>query len=252
MIALREVTSENVRAVVDLGEGVSGELVASNDLSIAEGLLRDDAWLRAIYADDTPVGLVMVQAIPDWHVYHIWRLMVGQRYQGRGFGRAAVEQVIERYKRRPGAYQVTTFVADKDGNAEGFYRKLGFERDGRQQMGQFGMALQWADPPAENEWPSLPDDAEIALETACFGMLRTINRVYLSLPEEKRQGLASPWMMIVRSRLDQNEDTVKAICANGYPVGYVVRGAQDAAIKASYIAAPYCEMGIEGRWIDTA
>ena len=105
------------------------------DLSIAEWLLRDDAWLRAIYADDAPVGLVMLQDIPDWHIYHVWRLMVGRSYQKNGFGRGAMEQVIERYKRRPGAYMLTTFVADKDGNAEGFYIKLGFERDGRQQSG---------------------------------------------------------------------------------------------------------------------
>ena len=119
MITLRAVTPENVRAVVRLSETVSGELVAPNDLSIAEWLLRDDAWLRAIYADDTPAGLVMVQDIPDWRVYHIWRLMVGKRYQRKGLGRSAMEQVIERYKRRPGAYQLTTFAANKEGDAEG-------------------------------------------------------------------------------------------------------------------------------------
>jgi diamine N-acetyltransferase len=251
MITLRDVTSENISAIVSLNETVGGELVAPNDLSIAEWLLRDDAWLRAIYADDTPVGLVMLQDIPDWHIYAVWRLMVGKRYQRKGFGRDAMEQVIEQYKRRPGAYMLTTFVADKDGNAEGFYRKLGFERDGRQQMKQFGMALKWADPPAENEWPPVPDDAEITLETIRSGMLRTINRIYLSIPEEKREGLESPWMMIVCSKFDKYKDTVRAICANGYPVGFAVCGAQDATIKASYIAAPYQEIGIEARLIGT-
>jgi diamine N-acetyltransferase len=244
MVALREVTAENIHAVVSLSEASDEELVAPNDLSIAEWLLRDDAWLQAIYADDTPVGLVMVQDIPDWHIYHVWRLMVGRGYQGRGFGRSAMEQVMERYKRRPGAYMLTTFVADRDENAEGFYTKLGFERDGRQQMEQIGMALTWADPPAEGEWPSVPNDADITVEAIRSGMLRTIKRIYLSIPEDELEGLPSPWMMIACSKLDKRKDKVQAICANGYPIGFAVCSAHDATIKASYVAAPYRESGI--------
>jgi len=58
MITLRDVTSKNIRAIISLSRGVDDELVAPNDLSIAEWLLRDDSWLRAIYVDDIPVGLV--------------------------------------------------------------------------------------------------------------------------------------------------------------------------------------------------
>jgi diamine N-acetyltransferase len=246
MITLREVTSENLKAIVGLSETIDNELVAPNDLSIAEWLLRDDAWLRAIYAGSTPAGLVMVQDIPDWHVYHVWRLMVGSSYQGKGYGREAMEQVIARYKRRPGAYVITTFVAEKEGSAERFYSKLGFERDGRRQMDQIGMALKWGDPPGEEE----PADPEITLETVRSGMLRTIGRTYQSLSEDKPEGLQSPWTLIAMSRLDGDQDEVRAICANGYPVGFAICDPQDGTIKASCIAVPYQGFRLEARLVD--
>jgi diamine N-acetyltransferase len=245
MISLRDITVENADAVVDFTVPGDAGLVAPNELSIVESLLRDDAWLRAIYVDDTPVGLVMVQDIPDWHIYAIWRLMVGTSWRGSGFGREAMEQVIERYQRRPGAHMLTTSVAEHARNAEEFYQKLGFVRDGRRQMGQIGMALGWAEPIDEDEWPSVPADADVTLEIIRSGMLQTVKRAYLSLPEDTRAGLETPLITIMHSRLDESKDKAKAICANGYPVGFAVCDAQDASVRATYIALPYQGMGIE-------
>jgi diamine N-acetyltransferase len=247
MVSFRDVTSANVSAIVGLTDPDDEGLMAPNDLSIIEWLLRDDAWLRAIYVDGTPVGLVMMQDIPDWHIYAVWRLMIGRQYRGNGFGRNAMEQVIERYKHRPGAYVLTTFVAEKEGNAEDFYRKLGFERDGRRQMNQIGMALRWADPISESAWPSVPDDAEITLDTVRSGMLRTVKRPYLSLPEEQREGLESPWMTIIRYKLDRSRRKAKAICANGYPIGFAFCDAHDDAVGTRYVAVPYQGTSLEAR-----
>ena len=77
-----------------------------------------------IYDGDIPVGFVMIQDIPDYNIYTVWRLMIGEKYQGKGYGRSAMEQVIEKYKKRPGAYLITTWVVDK-GNAEEFYKEAG-------------------------------------------------------------------------------------------------------------------------------
>jgi diamine N-acetyltransferase len=245
MIELRDVTTENLDAIVALSEGVEERLVAPNSLSIVEWLLRDDGWLQAIYADRTPVGLVMLQDIPDWNVYHVWRLMIGNAFQRRGYGRAAMERVIDRYKRRPGAHAITTFVADTEGDAETFYRKLGFERDGREQMGQIGLQLKWAEPLEGDAWSTVPEDAEFTLEPVRSGYVRTIRRAYLSVPESEREGLDSPWTIIAHSKLDPSADRIEAICANGYPIGYVVKDPSGSRILATCIAAPYQGRGIE-------
>jgi hypothetical protein len=60
--SLREVTLDNLRDVLRLTVAAHQEqFVASNAVSIAQAYFyRDSAWFRAIYADDTPVGFVML------------------------------------------------------------------------------------------------------------------------------------------------------------------------------------------------
>ena len=39
-------------------------------------------------------------------IFHVLRFMIDARYQGRGYGRAAMEQVIERIRAQPEAYVI--------------------------------------------------------------------------------------------------------------------------------------------------
>lgn len=60
-ITLREVTAETVNAILRLSvKEHQKQLVASNAVSIAQAHFRPEAWFRAIYADETPVGFVML------------------------------------------------------------------------------------------------------------------------------------------------------------------------------------------------
>jgi chromosome segregation ATPase len=45
MISLRDITVENADTIVGLTMPGDAGLVAPNEISIAESLLRDDAWL---------------------------------------------------------------------------------------------------------------------------------------------------------------------------------------------------------------
>jgi diamine N-acetyltransferase len=65
-VSLREVTAGTVRAICRLD--VSEEqkhFVAPNAVSIAQAYFEPKAWFRAIYADDTPVGFLMLYDDPD-------------------------------------------------------------------------------------------------------------------------------------------------------------------------------------------
>ena len=89
-VTLRTVTSANVYAVLRLRTTKAQEqFVATNAASLAEAAYNRRAWPRAIYADETPVGFVMLYDDPDKAEYFLWRLMVDQRYQRLGFGRRA-------------------------------------------------------------------------------------------------------------------------------------------------------------------
>jgi len=99
------------------------------------------AWFRAIYADETPAGFVMLYDDPETPEYLLWRLMVAEPYHGKGFGRRAIELLIDYVRTRPGAQVLLTSCGQGAGSPEGFYRRLGFERNGKMYDDEVGLAL---------------------------------------------------------------------------------------------------------------
>ena len=132
-VNLREITEETVVEICRLSDTLTepqDHMVAPNALSIAQAHFSQYAWFRAIYADETPVGFIMLSDDPDEQEYFLWRLMVAKPHQGKGFGRRAVELLIEHVKTRPGAKELLTSCGQGEGSPEGFYSKLGFKRNG--------------------------------------------------------------------------------------------------------------------------
>lgn len=71
--------------------------VADNATSLAEcWLYRDngDVFPYAVWAGDEVVGFVLLDIDEEENQCMIWRLMIDQTHQGKGYGRAAVEVVI--------------------------------------------------------------------------------------------------------------------------------------------------------------
>ncbi|HET7012879.1 MAG TPA: GNAT family N-acetyltransferase [Streptosporangiaceae bacterium] len=59
----------------------------------------------------------------------MWKLLIDQRHQGRGFG-AAVVRKIAALVRAEGATELLTSFVPGDGGPAGFYERLGFEPTG--------------------------------------------------------------------------------------------------------------------------
>ena len=116
-------------------------MVAPNARSIAQAHFSDKAWFRAIYADQTPVGFIMLYDDPEEPEYFLWRLMIAGPHQGNGYGRRAVELLIEYVKTRPGAKELRTSYVPVEGGPEGFYRRLGFQPTGEVDDGEVVMRL---------------------------------------------------------------------------------------------------------------
>jgi diamine N-acetyltransferase len=134
-ISLREVTLATLPAVCKLSNTLTEpqkRMVASNAYSIAEAHLAAHAWFRAIYADEVPVGFIMLHDSAEGKPgYFIWRLMVGGPYQRMGFGRRAVELLIDYVRTRPGARELLTSCGLGEGSPEGFYLRVGFKHTGK-------------------------------------------------------------------------------------------------------------------------
>jgi diamine N-acetyltransferase len=139
VVTLREITPANEAAVRALAVAPGQELfVDSVSESLEEAGASPDArpWFRAIYAGEEPVGFVMLSYdVPPAHPsypwrYYLWRILIDARHQRRGYGRAAMAQVIDHVRRGPGATELFTSVQPGPGPPRPFYRVLGFESTG--------------------------------------------------------------------------------------------------------------------------
>jgi diamine N-acetyltransferase len=130
-VSLRAVTAENVYDVMRLRVTKEQEqFVADNARSLAEAAYNQYAWPRAIYADETPVGFVMLYDDPHTPEYFLWRLMVDHRYQRMGFARQALEQVVDYVAGRPNATTLGVSYVPGSGSPQPFYAALGFAETG--------------------------------------------------------------------------------------------------------------------------
>lgn len=107
--------------------------------SVAESLVEavEDPGGRAIHwaicADGVPVGFVMISDEvegPGYIPQYLWRLMVDQHHQRRGYGTAALDLIVAYFRRRPGVEVMWTSCGEGAGSPLGFYERYGFRQTG--------------------------------------------------------------------------------------------------------------------------
>lgn len=143
-VTLRPVTSENLDAItkLEVTEAQKG-FVAPNVYSMAEAALAPKAWPRAIYADETPVGFLMMHMDTFAATYYLWRFMIAGEHQGKGYGYQALQLLIEQIRRRPRAKEMTLSYVPGEGCPQPFYQKLGFVDTGEVHDGENEMKLEF-------------------------------------------------------------------------------------------------------------
>ena len=136
MVSLRPLTEANRQAVEALRVAPSQEQFVSD---VADSLLEAaeepgaHALYWAVYADETPVGFVMIADevdSPDYIPQYLWKLLIDERYQRKGFGTATLDLIVEYFRARPWAEVLTTSAGQGEGSPIGFYERYGFERTG--------------------------------------------------------------------------------------------------------------------------
>lgn len=147
-VALREMTADTVLSVIRLN--VTDEqkgFVASNAVSLAQALFSSDAWYRAIYVGEEVAGFVMLAdeslriPAPAEPAIGVWRFMVDAKFQGRGIGRAAMQQVIEHVRAKGVFTKLELSYVPGPGCPEPFYLSLGFRHTGRLDGGEVVLEL---------------------------------------------------------------------------------------------------------------
>jgi diamine N-acetyltransferase len=134
VVTLREIDDANRDAVLGLRLAPGQEQFVSSvpdSLAEAEQHPQANPWYRAVFAGDEPVGFVMV----CWNVepqppellgpWFLWKLLVDERHQGKGYGREILSTVVELIRAEGATELLTSYVAE-DGGPAGFYERLGF------------------------------------------------------------------------------------------------------------------------------
>lgn len=109
------------------------DFVADNAKSLAEAYVDPNFTPLGIYdaaalGHDQPpgpmVGFIMYEVSAG--IGFIERLMIGQQHQGKGYGAAAVREVLRRLRLTPGVELIATSHRRENAHAARFFRGLGF------------------------------------------------------------------------------------------------------------------------------
>jgi len=142
-VTLREVTKVSVRSIINLRVAENqSDLVAPNAVSIAEAYFEPKAWFRAIYADDEAVGFLMLYDDPDAPRYFLWRMMLAEGQQRKGYGRRALELLVAYVRTRPNATEITVSSVPEEGSPQAFYEGFGFVPTGEVHHGEVMLRLE--------------------------------------------------------------------------------------------------------------
>ena len=132
MINLRDITKKNLFSIIDLNvREDQKDQVASNSVSIAQAHYSKSAWFKGIFNNDIAVGFVMLDLIKEENKCFLWRFMIDEKHQGKGYGKLALNQVIDWVRSLEAFEEIrTSYVPTKNG-ADGFYEKFGFIETGK-------------------------------------------------------------------------------------------------------------------------
>lgn len=151
MIHLEKINAQNVWDLVALKVSESQEdFVAPNEISIIEAYTAIGTGCTAfpfgIFDDKTPVGFLMVgyneaafdelceDDVPEIlrNNYTVWRLMIDEKYQQKGYGREAVRLALEFIRTFPCGKAEYCILSYEPENiiAKKLYASFGFEETG--------------------------------------------------------------------------------------------------------------------------
>ena len=131
MVNLKPVTIDNFWDVISLEVEKDQNFVASNAISIAQSKVDPSLIPLAIYNDQTLVGFLLYGIDPDDGNYWIVRLMVDKKHQKNGYGKKAMEIIIDKIKEDTSHNKIAISTNPKNYIGLNLYKNLGFKSTGK-------------------------------------------------------------------------------------------------------------------------
>lgn len=141
-VVLRPITKDNWEEAAKLQvRPDQTDFIAPNVWSIAESKFHNALEPMGIYDDDTIVGFLMYGRDPRDNQIWLFRLMIADTFQGQGYGRQALNRLIDLLKRTPDCTGVNVGYELGNDVAERLYLSAGFVKTGVASWGELTARL---------------------------------------------------------------------------------------------------------------
>ena len=120
------------------------DFVASNAESLDEAGSDRDARPRVVMAGDRVVGFLMYEAPQDDDEARIYRFMIDRTWQGRGYGKAALREVLDEIGKLGHIRHVSICYEPHNEAARQLYSAAGFVEQGLDEDGEMIADLAFA------------------------------------------------------------------------------------------------------------
>lgn len=132
MLRLVEVNRDNIWELLKLSvKDEQKSFVATNVVSIAQSKVQEECIPFGVYNDDIPVGFIMYCMDVTDNEYWIYRLMVDKNHQGKGYGRRAMELIIDKIKEDKDHNILFISFEPENLAAKKLYESMGFVEAGK-------------------------------------------------------------------------------------------------------------------------
>ncbi len=130
MLHLKTITKENWLKAISLRVREDQvKFVASNAVSLAQLNFLTNFHAKGIYHGEEMIGFTLFGIDEDDHEYWIYRMMIDQKHQGKGYGLEAVKLVVDDIKsmKEDRHKTITLSYEPTNEHASYLYKKAGFQ-----------------------------------------------------------------------------------------------------------------------------
>jgi len=130
MLHLETITKDNWLKAISLRvREDQTKFVASNAVSLAQLNFLENFQAKGIYHGEEMIGFTLYGIDEDDNEYWIYRMMIDQKHQGKGFGKKAIQLVIDDIMHIKENHHQTITLSYEPTNehAKRVYEKMGFQ-----------------------------------------------------------------------------------------------------------------------------
>ena len=127
MIRFVDIDPNNWRLGLKVAESQK-TYVANSTAMLARAYAYRNQRSRAfiIYHDETPVGMCLYYDLPEMECYDLSQIFIDERYQGRGYGKAATRLVLDALKQDGKYNKVDLCYIEGNDAAKKLYEQFDF------------------------------------------------------------------------------------------------------------------------------